>query len=85
MQGKRQVGLLRGRARLAADVKVKTGRRHFLRGVLAFQDLEPLVTVLRDQHSGVLRSMVEANVLVDVPGDITGRPAGTEVEVWHLA
>jgi molybdopterin molybdotransferase len=85
MQGKRQVGLLRGRARLAADVKVKTGRRHFLRGVLAFQDLEPLVTVLRDQHSGVLRSMVEANVLVDVPDDITGRPAGTEVEVWHLA
>lgn len=85
MQGKRQIGLPRGRARLAADLKVKPGRRHFLRGVLAFQNLEPWVTVLRDQHSGVLRSLLEANVLVDVAGEIRGLPAGTEVDVWHFA
>lgn len=84
MQGKRRLGLVRGRARLAGDIKIKPGRRHFLRGVLTAEGLEPWVTVLRDQHSGVLRSMVEANVMVDVPGEVTGLSAGTEVDIWHL-
>ena len=82
--GKRERGLPRGRARLAEEIRLKTGRRHFLRGVLTDADRRPSVSVLRDQHAGVLRSMVEANVLVDVPGDVTGLPAGTEVEVWYL-
>jgi len=84
MLGKRELGLPRGRAKLAEEVRLKTGRRHFLRGVLTYVDHEPRVSVLRDQHSGVLRSMVEANVLVDVPGEVTGLPAGAEVEVWYL-
>ena len=84
MLGKREVGLTRGRAKLLAPLRLKTGRRHFLRGVLTVQDNQPAVTVLRDQHSGVLRSMVEANVLVEVAGDIVSLPAGAEVEVLHL-
>jgi molybdopterin molybdotransferase len=82
--GKRERGLPRGRAKLAQEVRLKTGRRHFLRGVLTSVDREPSVSVLRDQHAGVLRSMVEANVLVDIPDHVTDLPAGAEVEVWYL-
>ena len=84
MLGKRQIGLARGRARLAEAIQLRTGRRHFLRGVLTYLGHEPTVSVLRDQHAGVLRSMVEANVLVDVPGDVASLPSGAEVEVWYL-
>jgi len=84
MLGKREMGPRRGRAILADDARIKPDRRKFLRGKLKEIDGRLEVSLFPVQRSGVLRSMVEADVLVDVPHGVTKLNAGAEVDVLYL-
>ncbi len=84
MTGKVPVGLHRAKARLAESLRLKPGRRQFLRGVLLRGHGGYLVRALPDQQSGVLRSMLEADVLIDVPATVTRLKKGDEVEIIFL-
>ncbi len=85
MLGKKEIGLRRGQASLVDDVLLKPGRRKFLRGRL--QEGEGgrlLVQLFQAQASGILRSMVASNVLVDVPDKTTALKAGAIVNILCL-
>jgi molybdopterin molybdotransferase len=84
MMGLARPGMSRGRAFLAADLKVRPGRRKFLRGSLVGSGPEFRVQACRDQKSGVLRSMVEADALIEVPEEVAELKAGSVVDVWRL-
>jgi len=84
MTGREPAGMKKGRAVLASEVRTKAGRRKFLRGRTVSSG--PVITVeaCSDQKSGVLSSMLAADVLIDVPGEATTLEAGDEVDVWWL-
>jgi len=82
--GKTRVGLPRMTATLAGRVKLRGSRRKFLRGLLAAGEGRPIVIPYVNQKSGVLRSMVECNVLIDVPGEFDELVAGDLVEVLPM-
>ena len=84
MTGRDRVGLRKGDAVVLEGRRVKPGRRKFLRARLEWTDVNPGVRVLRDQHSGVLRSMVEAEVLVEVPEDVDYLRRGDMVKIHYL-
>ncbi len=82
--GRSSEGMKKGRALLAHGVKTRAGRRKFLRGRVVPEGPAMKVETYPDQKSGVLSSMLEAEVLVDVPGDWTEVVEGTEVDVWWM-
>jgi len=84
MTGKAPPGMKRGKAIMDIDFKVRPGRRKFLRAKVAGQGPELRVRPYQNQKSGVLRSMLDADVLVDVPGETEILKAGTVVDVWWL-
>ena len=84
MLGKKMPGLRTAKAVLSADLAVKPGRKHFLRGVLAGQGPELRVAPFPDQRSGVLRSMVKSRVLIVVPADAVRVEKGSTVEIIFL-
>lgn len=79
--GKKQVGPRRGHAFLSEDANLKPGRRKLLRGRLNERDGRLSVRLFRHQESGILRSMVESDVLVDVPDNVTRLRAGSMVDI----
>jgi molybdopterin molybdotransferase len=82
--GKRDVGARRGRAYLSGGIRLKPKRRKFLRGVLREVDGRLVVEPFHAQESGVLKSMVIANVLMDIPEGITDMQADSLVDVVYL-
>ncbi len=84
MLGKKQIGLKKGRAILAQDLKLKPGRVQFLRGSLTKEGIVRQVSIFPNQKSGVLKSMVKSNVLVMVPAHIEEMEQGEEVEILYL-
>ena len=84
MLGKKQIGLKKGRAILAQDLKLKPGRTQFLRGSLTSEGIVRQVSIFPNQKSGVLKSMVKSNVLVVVPAHIEEMEQGEEVEILYL-
>jgi len=84
LRGKAEPGMKRGRAVMDADFKVKPGRRKFLRASLVGEGPHIRVRPYHDQKSGVLYSMLSADVLIEVPDDANGLSAGQEVYVWWL-
>ncbi len=81
MLGKSEVGPRRGRARLMEEVRLKPERRKFLRGRLHEEDGCLYVQLFKAQESGILRSMVESDVLVDVPDQVTRLRKGSMVDL----
>ncbi len=69
---------------LAAEVAVKPGRTHFLRGLVVSPGPVLEVAPYEDQKSGVLRSMVRGRVLIVVPADASRLEAGRRVEVIFM-
>jgi molybdopterin molybdotransferase len=67
-------------APLTTEVRSPAGRRQFLRGRRAEDGVRPL----RGPGSHLIVSMAEADVLIDVPEDVTVLPAGSTVRVWVL-
>jgi len=84
LQGKKQIGLRKGRAILKQDLKLKPGRKQFLRAKLDESGVVRQVDIFPDQKSGVLKSMVKSDVLVVVPHHIETMERGEEVEILYL-
>jgi molybdopterin molybdotransferase len=62
----------------------QTDRRHFLRGVLAYENGSLVVRTTGKQGSGILTSMVKANGFIDVPEEVEGLQPGDVVNVQLL-
>jgi molybdopterin molybdotransferase len=60
-------------------------RRHFLRGILAYEDGQLTVKTTGPQGSGILTSMVRANGLIDVAEEIEKVNPGDTVKVQVLS
>lgn len=71
-------------AYLKEDIKKKPGRRHFIRGIITYEDGSYFVTTTGPQGSGILKSMVKANGLIIIPEDRTIVKAGEKVKVQVL-
>lgn len=84
MLGKKEVGPRRGSACLVEGRKLKPGRRKFLRGCLHEIEGRLHVRIAADQESGILRSMVESDVLVDVPDEVDRLYAGSVMNILYL-
>lgn len=80
--------LRRRTARLAEGLTSPAGRRQLLRGSVAVGGAtgagEPIVEIVGGPGSHLVASMAAADVLVDVPADVTELAAGAEVTVWPL-
>jgi len=63
----------------------QTDRRHFLRGVLAYENGDLVVRTTGKQGSGILTSMVKANGFIDVPEEVEGLQPGDVVNVQLLS
>jgi molybdopterin molybdotransferase len=84
MLGKKEVGLRSGSACVVEGRKLKAGRRKFLRGSLHEKEGRLYVWLATDQESGILRSMVESDVLVDVPDEVDRLETGSMVNILYL-
>jgi molybdopterin molybdotransferase len=84
MLGRKEIGPRRGRACLTEGRTLKPGRRKFLRGRLEETEGRLFVRLFTDQESGILRSMVESDVLVDVPEGVSRLEAGSRVDILYL-
>ena len=84
MLGKRETWLRRGQARLSVPIRLKPKRRKFLRGILQETDGRLMVEPCHAQQSGLMSSMVAANVLIDSPEGVTELKAGSLVEIIYL-
>ncbi|UCH91989.1 MAG: molybdopterin molybdotransferase MoeA [Nitrospirota bacterium] len=60
-------------------------RRHFLRGVLAYDNGALIVRTTGKQGSGILTSMVKANGFIDVPEEVEKLQPGDVVNVQLLS
>ena len=85
MGGHRSYGRPVVQAVLQEKLSKRNDRRHFLRGVLSWQDGVLTVRTTGDQGSGILTSMVKANGLIDVPEDVTKLNPGDRVDVQVLS
>ncbi len=63
----------------------QTDRRHFLRGVLAYENGGLVVRTTGKQGSGILTSMVKANGFIDVPEEVEALQPGDVVNVQLLS
>ncbi len=84
MLGKTNWGMKRGKAVLDADLKVRPGRRKFIRASVAGRGPDVRVRPYKNQKSGILSSMIEADLLIDVPGATSFLESETVVDVWWL-
>jgi molybdopterin molybdotransferase len=66
------------------DFQKKKGLRYFLRVVLENRDGRLFASLAGPQGSGILRSMVLANALMELPEDITQVHSGELVKVSYL-
>ncbi len=71
-------------ARLTADIRKKPGRMTFLRGTLSEKGGEFLATPLDGQGSGMISTMVRANIYIIVPEDCTHLKAGETVRIQPM-
>lgn len=77
--------LEQGTAVLDAAVESPDGKRQLLRGRWAHQPGEAArVAVVGGPGSHLVASMAAADVLIDVPADVTELAAGAEVATWQL-
>lgn len=70
-------------ARLVNDRLLKPGRRKFLRGKLNRNNHCTEVEIIGEQRSGVFSPLLNADVLIEVPGDVNVLRSGDAVKV-HL-
>ncbi|MFC1889316.1 gephyrin-like molybdotransferase Glp [Thermodesulfobacteriota bacterium] len=84
MLGKAVIGMQKGRARVLEERKLKPGRMKFLRASLESGPDGPGVRIIRNQHSGVLKSMVAGDVLVEVPGRTARLKKGRIADIHYM-
>lgn len=74
------------RARLSRDVTSPAGKVQFLRAALGPDSGAgiPVVEPVSGSGSHLVASMARADVLVEIPADVTSLAAGTEVDAVAL-
>ena len=82
--GRAERGGRRGQACLMETLTLKPDRRKFLRGRVHVVDGRLCVRLFGAQQSGILRSMVESDALVDVPEGVERLEAGNLVDILFL-
>ncbi|RMI35819.1 molybdopterin molybdotransferase MoeA [Nocardia stercoris] len=65
---------------LLAGVRSPAGRRQFLRGLRVADGVD----LVSGPGSHLIAAMAQADVLVDIPAEVTEVAAGTTVKVWEL-
>jgi molybdopterin molybdotransferase len=85
MSGHRSYGRPAIQALFQEEFSKRPDRRHFLRGVLTWEDGVFKVRTTGDQGSGILTSMVKANCLIDVPTEAERLNPGDRVSVQLLS
>ena len=75
---------LRLQAVLERDLKLKPGRRRFVRASLRCDEGKYYTAPLKGQGSGILSALAQADCLIVVPGERTFLPAGEKVTVQLL-
>ncbi len=68
-------------ATLKEEIRKEPGKKHFVRGILSYEQGGYAVTTTGAQGSGILSSMVRANGLIIVPEDCERVKAGERVRV----
>jgi len=71
-------------ARLTSTIRKKPGRMNFLRGVLEIKDNEYLATPLVGQGSGMITSMVKADIFIIAPEECEVIMAGEDVLIQPM-
>ncbi len=71
-------------ARLTETIRKKPGRVNFFRGSLTKKDGEYLATPLVGQGSGMITSMVRADIFIIIPEEITEIRAGEDVLIQPI-
>jgi molybdopterin molybdotransferase len=84
MQGQRRVVRPLVKAVLKEAARKKPGKVHFLRVGVEVEQGRYVASTSGDQHTGILRTMVQANGLAILPADMTFLPAGSEVDLQLL-
>ena len=84
MLGKEEVGLRHRQATLSVPLSLKPGRRKFLRGILQETGGRLTVKPFHAQESSILKSMVTADVLIDIPADVADLKAGSLVNIVDI-
>ncbi|MBI3991326.1 MAG: molybdopterin molybdotransferase MoeA [Candidatus Omnitrophica bacterium] len=69
---------------LKDNIRVSPGRRNFLRGLVAVEKGKNYVVPVGIQKSGILKSMVLANCLIEIPEGINNLRKGSIVTVRRL-
>ena len=73
------------RAVLEENIRKKTGRRNFIRGIVERRENGVLYArSTGEQGSGILRSMSEANGIIILPEDTDGAKAGDKVDIYLI-
>jgi len=72
------------RARSAVAIDRQPGRTEFVRAVVRSDPSGPTVTPLKNQASGALTAMADANALLVLAADVAHVDAGADVEVHRL-
>jgi molybdopterin molybdotransferase len=85
MSGHRSYGRPIVQAIFQEKFSKRTGRRHFLRGVLTQEEGVFKVRTTGAQGSGILTSMVKANCLIDIPVEVERVNPGDPVSVQLLS
>ena len=73
------------KAKFQESFSKQNDRRHFLRGVLAYENGDLVVRTTGKQGSGILTSMVKANGFIDVPEEVERLQPGDVVNVQLLS
>ena len=84
MMGKRELFRPVVKAVLEEDLDLKTGRDHFLRGIVARTDCGYSARTTGRQGSGILKSMVLANALLMVGPDVERLERGSVVRAMLI-
>ncbi|AJY68992.1 molybdenum cofactor biosynthesis protein MoeA [Geobacter sulfurreducens] len=72
------------KATLLEEARKKPGKVNFLRVQATERDGRLVASTAGEQHTGILRTMVNANALVLLPREASVVPAGSEVEMMIL-
>jgi molybdopterin molybdotransferase len=84
LSGRSRIGLVPLQAKLVGELRVRPGRRQFLRARLEARGVTLEVRPFPDQKSGVLRSLTGSNALIDLAEDVSHVPSGSAVRVLPL-
>ena len=83
LRGAQSTTRSRIRAQLAHEIE-SDGRESYLRALLTFEDGKYIANLTKNQSSGNLFSLVEANALLIIPSGVKSCPPETEVDAWLL-